>query len=317
MPSKKANKIKKLSEERAELVSQLMDRFEELIQQKSAYLTEEVINTFLDKLSTKDGAILTEAENLRKAMLIDQAWRKFNNTHGAEIITEFITGLQEINEANLKYYRTLSDANIRPGDIKNIINYRLGIDEKGNLIKDGYMKGLLDDVSVRNEIKKSAFQQITKGTGYENTRSSLRDLIQGNSDSLGKFNQFYRNFAFDTHVQVDRLNGSLYAEKLNLRYGIYQGTRRKDSRHFCLERKGKVFSVEQSKDWVKLIGKTKTVQGKNGPKKVPIGPIVRDKATYNPLVDMGGYGCVDIFSYVSDEIAYELQPSLKGATNNK
>lgn len=308
-----------MSEERAALLSEMMDRLELLIDKSGNLLARRVLEEFLSKLSLEDGNILTDSENFRKLALIDKAWDGFNKSYGQEIITSFITDTETIIAENLKYYREISETAIKSKDIRNIINARLGIDDSGELVKGGYLKGLLDDVSVRNSIKQEAFRNITTGTGYEASRKGMRELIAGNPDKMGSFKQFYRNFTYDTHVQIDRLNGALYAEKLDLRYGIYQGTRRRDSRHFCVERKGKVFSTEEAEGWRDLIGKFITVQGKRGPKKVPIGPIVDKigkysadvKADYNPIVDMGGYGCVDTFSFVSDIIAFQLRPDLK------
>ncbi len=296
-----------MGQDKAEMIGKLLDDFDELITRHGARLTRQLIEEFLDKLSTEDGQVLTSEQNMRKTALIDRAWATFQGTFGKEIITDFLSGMQDINDANLLYYRALSDANIRPGDIRGIINARLGIDDKGNLVKDGYMKGLLDDVSVRNRIKQFTYQKIIGGTGFEDLRRGLRTLIEGTPQTMGAFKQFYRNFSYDTYVQVDRLNGALYAEKLGLKYFIYQGTRREGSRYFCLQRKGKVFTTEEAQGWGSLIGTTTVVNGK----RVPAGPIA-EKDTYNPLTDLGGYGCVDIASYISKEVAFAMRPDLRG-----
>ena len=170
------------------------------------------------------------------------------------------------------------------------------------------MQGLLDDVSVRNEIKKFTYQKMIGGTGYEDLRKGLKTLIQGSPEKMGAFEKFHRNFAYDTYVQVDRFNGVLYAEKLGLKYFIYQGTRRDASRYFCIHRKGRVFTTDEAEEWHKLIGTTVEVNGK----RVQAGPIVPDPASYNPLVDMGGYGCVDTVAYISEEVAFAMRPELKG-----
>lgn len=316
MASKKKNKAKKiedLSQERADQISQMMEQFERLIEHSSESLTEAIIKTFSDALSIDNGSILTDVDNMRKVALIDKAWNTFNNQTGVEIITTLITDAQTINQQNLKYYRTLSDAQINMADIRNIVNSRLGIDSNGDLVKGGYMKGLLDDVTVRNQIKQFAINKISAGVGFTDLNKGFKDLIEGNPETMGAFKQFHRNFSFDTHAQIDRLNGTLFAEKLKLKYFIYQGTRRKGSRFFCLQNKGKVFSTEEADHWKELIGKTKSVPGaKDGTtKRILIGPIVEDIATYNPTIDMGGFGCVDIASFISEEIAFMMRPDLK------
>lgn len=314
------NKHKKVidqAQSRADKIAEMMDKFEELVNNHSINLTRRVIETFMDSLTAENGIILKDEENLRKVALVDKAWKNFSNQEGYNISTQFITDINTINQENLKYYRSLSDAQIKASDIHNIVNAKLGIDDKGNLINGGYLKGLIEDTVVRNEIKKLVYNKIISGTGFKDLSSTLKNFIQGNENTAGALNQYYRNFAFDTYAQVDRLNGTLFAEKLNLKYFIFQGTRRAGSRYFCLQNKGKVFSTDEAKEWVNLIGKVITVPGKKeGTKKtVPIGPIIDGtsvtKATYNPVVDMGGIGCVDIASFISEEIAFQLRPDLK------
>lgn len=317
MASKKANKVLNDAQERADKIAEMMDKLEELVNNSSVKLTRSIISTFIESLSAENGVILTDAENLRKVALIDKAWSTFSNQQGFEIANQFITDIDTINADNMKYYRSISSAQINTTDIKNIINSRLGLNNKGEPVAGGYMKGLMDDVTVRNEIKKLAYNKIVSGTGFKDLSKSLAEFIQGNKETVGALNQFYRNFAYDTYAQIDRLNGGLYAEKLKLKYFIFQGTRRTNSRYFCLQNKGKVFTTEEAEGWRDLIGKTITVPGKKDgtTKKIPIGPIIDGKsvtkATYNPVVDMGGIGCVDIASFISEEIAFQLRPDLK------
>lgn len=310
MGKKKADKILGMSQDRADMLSDMLDKLDKMIDAAAGQLTDDIVKIFLDVLNTENGTVLTNEENLKKIALIDKAYRNFQEEQGLSIIANFVTDLNAINDENLKYYRTLSDAQIRPGDIKNIINSRIGIDDEGNPIKGGYIKSLMDDTSVAQDIKKYAYQKVMSGTGFNDLSKGLKNLVAG-SDNTGTFKSYYRNFAYDTYTQIDRLNATLYAEKLNLQYFIYQGTRRAGSRFFCLQRKGKVFSTEEAQEWVKLIGKSTTVNTEKGSRKVLIGPIVEDAATYNPVIDMGGYGCVDVASYISEDIAFALRPELK------
>ena len=309
MPTPK--QIKEEAARKQEALDAGLDAFDEIVREQAEEMVLAIQKLFLARLSTQSGIVSRTAENLAALSLIDRAWNDFLAKSAPIIMSEFLYGMENISEANLKYYRLLSDANIRPGDIKNIINARLGIDDNGNLVKGGYMKGLLDDVSVRNEIKKFTYQKIISGTGFEDLKTGLQNLISGNPEQLGKFEQFYRTYAYDTYVQVDRLNSTLYAEKLGLKYFIYQGTRRKGSRPFCLARKGKVFTTEEAAEWHRLIGKRGDVTTDKGTRNMLIGPIVDDAATYNPLVDLGGYGCVDTVAYISKEIAFAMRPELK------
>lgn len=301
--------LRELSQARADNIADLLDKLDEFIDKNAGQLTEEIVRKFVQSLSTDNGVILTDEANLRKVELIDKAWRTFQSQAGNNIVSRLITDIESINAYNLKYYRTLSGAQIRSNDIRNIVLARLGIDDNGELLKGGYLRSITDDVSVRNDIKNYSINKIISGAGFTDMVEGLKDFIEGYKSDIGAFKQYYRNYTYDTYTQIDRLNNTLYAEKLNLKYFIYQGTRRKNSRHFCLERKGKVYSIEESKEWANLIGKRKQVDTPKGPKRVLIGPIVNeeDAATYNPLIDLGGYNCVDVVSFVSDEIALRMR----------
>lgn len=316
MAKRKEDKIIQQSEARAQLISDLFDQFEQLIDRFGLQLSEDIINQMFDKLTTEDGVVLTTAENMRKVAIIDRVWENFQNQQGMQIVSNLITGLDSITKENLKYYRTLSSANINGDDIKNIINERLGLVVKADGTvepkKGGYMKGLMDDPTIRNEIKNFTYQKITQGAGFTDLSKGLKNMIVGNEEKLGAFSSFYRNYAFDTYAKIDRLNGALYAEKLKLKYFIYQGTKRKGSRYFCLKRKGQVFTTEEAEEWKKLIGKTLEVPGERKKFiKVQAGPIVEDPASYNPVIDMGGIGCVDIASFISEEVAFYMRPDLR------
>lgn len=300
------------AQERADFIDAQLLKMEQLLKKLGGGLAKKIIDEFLNQLDTENGIILSTEQNMRKTALAERAYKEFIATQGRKIAVAFIEDIYAISGLHEKYFAQLIGMKIDTDDIKTIIEGRLGINEKGELKREGFMHGLMDQAEVQRTIVDFTIDKTIGGTGYEDLRTGLKELIEGDEDKMGKFGQFYRNAAYDTYAKIDALNGKLYADKLDLRYFIYAGTRRKASRHFCIHKKGKVFSDQEALKWKDEIG-TYTVNEKG--KRVPAGPIVitEDIPTYNPFVDRGGYGCVDDIMWISEEIAFARRPDLRKA----
>jgi hypothetical protein len=307
MPPKKKITAKlaiDMGNERAQQIDRLLQAFEDLVDHNAGLLTDGLLQGFVSQLDVKDGIILSNEQNMRKIQLIDRAYKEFADTKGMKIATALLSDMEGIMLLNDKYFEGLQGGRkVKGDDIKNVIRQRLGINEDGELIRDGYMMGLLDDPSVREEIKSFAFNRMPGGAGFQDFRKGLKELIEGSGNEMGTFKRFYRNYAFDSYAQVDALNGQMYADKLGLKYFIYNGGILRDkkgkvrSRPFCVHRAGKVFSSEEAAKW-------------KDDKELTA---VDNKSTYNWAVQRGGFGCRHSIDYISEELAFEMRPELKDA----
>lgn len=312
-PREQLKQLRKLAEAKSAFIDQQLLALEKLLDKLSPKLADKIAETFLTALNVKDGVIDPSIFNQNKVALLDAAYASFMEQHGKKIIVTMMDDLKTITGLNEEYFKELSGMKIDAKQVNKVIYNRLGLAESDGKLKvksKGFMKGVFDSAPVRTEVANFAIEKISNGTGFEDMRKGLRELIAGNDEKMGKFSQFYRNAAYDTYAKVDALNGKLYSDKLKLKYFIYAGTRRKTSRHFCIKRKGKVFSTEEAEEWKDLIGTYEV--GENG-KPVKAGPIVtgEDIPTYDPVVDRGGYGCVDDIMWIGDDIAFDMRPDLK------
>lgn len=309
-PKELLKKLRAIAQEKADLTDAQLAKLDSLLDNLSEELATDVIKEYLNELDVKDGLIEVSVPNQNKITLIEKAYVNFIQNKGYRVVAAMMEDMQKISEMNQRYFDTLAATKVDSGKINNIVDNRLGINAAGELKRQGFMKGLLDSAEVRKDITEFAMEKVSNGTGYEDMRKGLRDLIQGDEKRMGKFKQFYRNYAYDLYARVDAMQANLYGEKLELNYFIYAGTRRKTSRHFCIQRKGKVFSRADAAEWKDLIGTY--VMGEDG-KQVPAGPIVvaEDIETYNPFVDRGGYGCVDDIMWIGDDVAFSMEPDLK------
>lgn len=271
-----------------------------------------IISDYLQQLDVKNGEIVVSSSNQNKVSLIPVIVNNFMQSQGSKIIVKMAADIEKITAFNTEYFKELTTVKSEPAQVKKIIDNRIGINPDGTLKRDGFMGGLMKNEEVKKEIQDYTLDKVTTGTGYEDLRKGLRTLIAGNDseEKMGNFAKYYRNVAYDTYARIDAMEGKLWGDKLEMNCFIYAGTRRKTSRHFCIQRKGQVFTREEALEWKDLIGTT-TVN--EAGKVVPAGPIqiAEDIPTYDPFVDRGGYGCVDDIMWIGDDIALSMRPDLE------
>lgn len=308
MPGKK--KITALAAAKHKAILEKLEAFEKLVNSSSFILSDIIFDEFLTQLNIKDGEILSEEENVRRVNLIDKAWDKYKQQQGVRVVTSFVNDLTDIIALGSAYYSELIPNQTSSKEVLRIIDQQLGIkwvDGDWQPLRNGYVNALIEDATIRTRIKQIAYKNITSGTGYKTLVKELKEFIAGTGNSPGEYYKFYENYAFDTYSAVDRTNSMLHAERLGLTYFLYNGGVISDSREFCKERHGKVFTPQEAEAWRDLIGKYKLVPGKRKAQvKVPIGPIVEDKETYEPVRDLGGIKCRHSADFISEEIAKEL-----------
>ena len=175
-------------------------------------------------------------------------------------------------------------------DTKAQIGDWLGITKRGALVENGYLSRLVNDKTILNTIRDSVFKSVVSQKGFFEVKKDLRDFIGGNQEKAGALQKYYRNFVYDTFSQVDRTQNKIFADKLKLKYAIYEGGLIKTSRDFCRKRNGKVFTTEEIEKF---------------------NPTEAKPPNYNPFTDLGGYGCRHHLNYIPYSIGIVMRPDLK------
>jgi hypothetical protein len=290
--------LKKLIKERIAFLEAIPDDFiNQTVRGAESPLFDLVVSEFVDKLDTKDGKILNTIANLRLVAAIDKAWQKFQAKAGLEVVEQHLSNFEKIVNTNVEYYKHILEDNEtflnRAKGITSIINRRLGINPDGTLIKEGYLGGILEDVSVRNQLKEFSIKSVANGAGFEQFKKDFSTYIKGNDAKLGVLSKYYRNIAYDSYKQIDGLHNKLFGQKFGLIYFLYDGTIIKTTRKFCRRHCYKIFTVEEAQQWIKD----------------PDLTAIPDN--YDPLVDMGGFGCRHIPRFLTNDMAIDLEPGLK------
>lgn len=283
-------------------ISALQDEYiakrEELLQKKvnalGVTLFDKVYNSYLVLLEQSDGKLLNNNRNVSIISGLDTVYNLFRNNENAAVIKSFVDGVQGITPLNERYFKAISKKDISKSTAKvtGIIDRRLGIDENGNPVQGGFTDKFIRDNKLLKQIKKATTQGITKQIGIQELRKNLKEVIQGEPGKplSGGLQQYYRNYAYDTYVKVDRLGAELYAKDLGLRYFYWTGGLINTSRPICEECNGKIID---SNEWNKVTSFDQLKEEfRNGM-----------DAKSDPSQDLGGYGCRHRKRFVLDSIA--------------
>lgn len=290
--------LKRIIREKISFLDAIPDEFiNQTVRGAQSPLFDILISEFADKLEVENGKILRSTKNFQLISAIDKAWLAFQEKQGFDVVTKHLSNFAKIVGNNLDYYQNILAENksliTKAKNIASIINRRLGINPYGSLIKSGYFGGILEDTTVRNQIKEFAVKSVANGTGFDQYKKDFREFVKGNDDKLGVLQKYYRNIAYDSYKQIDGLNNKLFGQEFNLKYFVYDGTIIKTTRKFCRKHIGLIFTVEQANEWV------------NDP------DLTAAPLNYDPLVDMGGYACRHTPRFLTDGMAFDLDPSLK------
>lgn len=297
--AKKKKSIDQIVKEKIKFLESLPDNFlNQTIGGAEAPLFSLLLEEFISALDVKEGRILSSAKNMRLVSAMDNIFKTWTDTQGVGIIRKHASNIGNIVDYNNEYYKEAlgrSDEFLKGRkSIEAIINRRIGLNEDGSLIQKGYLKNLLDDPTVKNQVQEFAVKGVSQASGYDDFRRSFETLIKGNDETLGVLKKWHRNISYDIYKQVDGLQNDLFSKEFKLKYFIYDGTLIKTSRLFCKKRVGLVFSREEAEDW------------KNDP------DLTARPLNYNPFTDIGGYACRHSLRFLTNEMAWELDPSRAG-----
>jgi len=287
-----------------ERINDLIKRKEQFIATKESQLGKKVvelqlrlfeilITDLLSKLETENGLILNNVSNISLVMEVEKVFDNFSSLYHNEVIQSHAIELLKLTSLSATYYTDgLGIAKKRIDRIKksaSFIEKAIGIDRDGQLIKGSYLDSLSRLPEVRSQIKQHFLEGVTTRQPLNKFTKGFKELIVGNENVEGRLQRYYKQNVYDTFNNVDAIVNQHFAENLELKHFLYQGTLIKSSRAFCIKRAGHVFHVDDTKDW------------KNDPDLID----KKTKESYIPLIERGRYNCRHIIAYISEEIATE------------
>lgn len=287
--------IIRLVGKRTTLINRLLSVLEKQVRSGQEQLLKMIVTDLVDNLDRDGDKIKNTLRNKRLVQSIDAIFKRYAKSNGLQTVKTIADGVSSLVDFNSQYFTGFA----KPAklltinsQVKESVAGWLGIGDRGGLTKNGYLDTLLKDPTINRKVKDMTMGAIVGQKGYQETKKQMGDYIAGNKNQTGAMERYYRNFVYDTYSVADRTAAKITADKLQLKYAIYEGGVIKTSREFCRKRNGKVFTREE-------IAK--------------FNPTVARPPGYNPFTDLGGYGCRHHLNWVPDAVAFALRPDLRNA----
>lgn len=282
------------SKQRDDFISSKSDVFISKVKKWEQLIWSLILEQYISQLETdENGKVKQNTSNIRKLSVIDQIQKKTNIEYGANFAQSFVKDLGSLFNLNKMYFSGISDIPTfdKVADIiRKKLSLTLGI-EKDKTTAGGYVESLFGVSDPMAKIKREAIKAIAAGTSLLDFQKMMSVYIQGgeyqSKKKQGIIQGHMRTNAYDAYAQFDRLTGNEYALALGLNYAVYNGGLVEDSRQFCIDRNGKVFTRDQIMAWVNVDFKEKW-------------------PNYDPIRDCGCWRCRHKLDWISNEMGERL-----------
>lgn len=305
--------VRKLGNARAALLNQLTRELYQLINDTSTELYQDIIRRYLLKelALTEDGKLKNTVGNYASTAQLDKIFNKtFQRDAREKIIKQIISGSQQVNRINSRYFGLFDAEAVQ--DLSSAIEKKIlanyGITPGGKFIGEGVLNDVFTSTEPLNKIKNLIHGAIASEAAIMDLEGSLKSSIIDE----GLLTRYLDNTQItNVHDRYDRQTTREYSTALGLDYAIYQGGIIDDSRDFCVERNGKVFTREE----IQLFGTSQDTYGGYTNKSAGEfkGKFKPSTKVYDPETDLGGYNCRHHLGWITYELAVQLRPDLKKA----
>lgn len=293
---------KEVSKIKSDFISKKEDGISLAIGNQQDSLYDKLLGDFI-KIATKK--INGEPVDINKLQVL---FKKYYDENFIIIIRNTINASKSLTDLNQMYFSTLLDSN-RLDEIhdntKRLVDKSLGVTDSNKLISGGFTDKALSNKQVQKTFIKEVKVILSGSPDVNLMQNKLKDFIVGNKKSTGILERYYRNFANDLLINIDRSNSLVYANELELQSFFYGGGLLTSSRSFCISKNGKIFTRSEAEKWKDSTFIT-SMYGEN----------IND---YEPLINMGGYGCRHTPDWITQYVANELKPenNKKASERNK
>ena len=268
------------------------------------WLYGRILNELIPSLKTLNGSIINSPENVNTLTNgLNRIFKEFNKTINRNIVKQVVGDFTGISTLNNEFFTLLSDKSEAgfksiTSTVEKLMQKSLGYNANGTIASDSFLSSLTSNSEVNKQIRELALKNIQGGNSIKNFTAELSNAIKTDKNGLGVMNRYYRQTVNDRYSQYERAESKSYADLLELQAFIYSGGKVQETRKFCCQRNGKVFTRDEASHWSSL-----KWDGKN--------------KGYVPLVDLGGYNCRHSTQWISNRQALKRRPDLKLSKSGK
>ena len=277
--------LKGFTKKRSKLIVSLMSSMQEQIEDNQKRLLSKTLERFVDKLEIdENGNVLNNDKNRKLLFEIDDVFKEYQKKEARKTIELLLNSVASIMAFNQGYFQAI-DGKARTLElmpkVKDFMKGWLGI--KGDVVEpNGYIDKLIANDPAKIAVKNTAMKVVIGQEGFENAKKQIKTLIDGNKDSMGALEKHHKNFAFDLYSQIDRATSDVIRNDLGFEFAVYEGGIIESSRIFCEEHDGNIYHISEIKEF---------------------NPKEAKPPNYNPITDLGGYGCRHHLNWISKALA--------------
>lgn len=311
-------RISDILKRKQEFINSQRTKLESTVIKLQSQLFSDIISELIPELDIKDGIIQETAKNYRLMSVLDKTYRDFQGQSNSIVLNQLVDGTSKIATLSKNYFSIVlsGDLTARFENIvakaDKLINLRLGL-SGGKLVRGGYLETFFNSNTIGLELKEMTSKAVTSGMNMRDYVKMLKEKITGSPDYHGSMERQFQRYAYDLYQQYDAAYNVTLGNEFGFTYFIYQGGLIGDSRDFCAAHDNKVWSKEESKEWV-----TWTPSQGDYPegyevkqKDVHAVPSYLGYPGYDPLIDRGGYNCRHALGWIPDNLAFDMRPDLK------
>lgn len=276
--------IKKKIEQEILNLEDVPEDFISIIEDQNKKVFDAIFKLLLT-LDQVDGNIAPTAANLQRIELIANALKDelFEGEY-LEALSKFVSHFQEQGDIILEIYSG------QGFDVKDNPLYKQVISNAQKNTLSLFDESAIENVLV-SPVKDILTQSITTATKFSDAVENIKNFIEGNSEIDGRLSKYAKTYARDAFSIFDRSFTQIVNQDVEVGFWEFAGGIVKDSRDFCRERVGKIFTDEEVRSWA-----SEDWQGKN--------PNTTEDTIFNYL---GGYNCMHTLLPVSKDRFDELQ----------
>lgn len=294
------------------------DRIEASVIKAQEKLLNSLLSEIIPELDVGNGIIKDSTHNYRLLSGLDKIYKDFTAISNALLVPQISKAITGINEIGRDYFKIVLNESmlLRFDKIVELtiskMSFRIGLKD-GKSIPGGFLDSIIKDNSTLTAVKNYVSKSVTGQIDSKEFVKGLSKMVTGD-EKPGLLERQYNRYAYDLYQQYDRAYNTSLANEFGMKYFLYQGGLIKDSRDFCAAHNNKVWSVEEAADWDRWM----PWMGE-----YPLGYVVKGDpyeipsylsyAGYQPMTDFGGFNCRHGIGFITDELAFELRPNLKGS----
>jgi len=278
-----------------------LDKAEERLSKSATsaerWLFRRIVEEVIPELKRDNGVITNDNENINLLTTkLNAVFRRFNKDVNKGLVKQILGDFTQISIFNNDYFFESSDKTAKEfkpikKKVETLMLRSLGYQADGTVKAESFISSLTSNNEINRQIREIAIRSIQGGNKISDLTEELSEAIRTNEKGLGVLNRYYKQTVQDRYSQYERAESKTYADALKLQAFIYSGGKVQDTRRFCCQRNGLVFTREEAQAWRSL-----NFQGKN--------------KGYVPLVDLGGYNCRHSTQWISNAQALRRRPDL-------